>query len=125
MNNLNELLESAKAVLLGEAKEMSQKMAIEILKIIKDKKSYDDFLSLSIMDRNKLKAATGEKLTRDVPNADGRKTLFGTVVTIASGKKDSFYFDNGNFVKGDKTIVANAVGKKTFGELAKVAKIKL
>jgi len=123
------IIEAAQAVLLGEAKGMSKEVAIAVIKLNADKKSYDGAVTMNKMMRDELKAAlpAGTKLTRDVPGPNKGAT-FGKIVNLALGGSekmlDQFYFDGGSFIKGDKTIVKGAVGKKTFGELAKAAGVK-
>jgi len=123
------LIEACTAILLGEAKEMSKEVAIAVIKINAAKKAYDSSLTMSKWDRDVLKKSLpkGTKLTRDVPGPSKGAT-FGKIVNLALGGStkmlDQFYFDNGHFVKGDKTLVANAIGKKTFGDLAKAAGVK-
>ncbi len=111
---------------ITEAKEMSKEVAIAVIKINAAKKAYDSVrgVTMSKWDRDVLKKSLpkGTKLTRDVPGPSKGAT-FGKIVSIALGGGD-YYFDDADFVKGDKTLVANAIGKKTFGDLAKAAGIK-
>jgi hypothetical protein len=109
---------------ITEAKEISKEVAIAVIKINAAKKAYDSSLTMNKMDRETLKKSLpkGTKLTRDVPGPSKGAT-FGKIVSIALGGGD-YYFDDADFVKGDKTLVANAIGKKTFGDLAKKAGVK-
>ena len=122
------IIEAAQAV-LTEAKSMPKEVAIAVIKMIADRKAADGPVNMSASDRDELKALLpkGTKFTRDVP-APNKGATFGKIVNLALGGSekmlDQFYFDGGSFIKGDKTIVKGAVGKKTFGELAKAAGVK-
>ena len=120
---------------LREAKEMPQKVAMAILQVIADKKSHEGALTMNNASRDKVKEISGEKkLTRDVPGPttpDSAELDIGLLIAIALDQKTQKQGFNGS---GDwlqpinqpgKPKFKNAAGKKTFGELAKAAGVKL
>ena len=131
MKTIREIREAA----LNEAKEMPQKVAMAILQIIADRKSYEGALTLSNNDRAKVKEISGEKkLTRDVPNPttpDSAELDLGLLIAIALNQSTmkQGWSGGGDWLdpinKPGKPKFKNAAGKKTFGQLAKSAGVKL
>jgi hypothetical protein len=113
---------------ITEAKAMSKETAIEVLKILQYSKPYQGAITFNKAMRNTLKdnLPDGTKFTRDVPGPTSTNSAtFAELVTIASGGKDSFYFDDGDWVKNDKTLVKGGMNRKDFKTLIKAAGLKL
>ena len=113
---------------ITEAKAMSKETAIEVLKIIQYSKPYQGSITMNGMMRDTLKSnlPPGTRLTRDVPGpTSNNSATFGELVGIASGGKATFYFDDGDWVKDDKTLVKGGMNRKDFKTLIKAAGIKL
>jgi hypothetical protein len=110
--------------ILNEAKTMSKEVAVEIMKILSSSVVKDGQIYFSAFDRDELKAALpkGTRLTRDVPKPTSGQTL-GHILK-AAGVSGDCYFDNGDFVQGDKTVIKSAVGSSTYGEIASAVGIK-
>ena len=121
--------------IINEAKEMPQKVAMAILQVKKDEKSYEGALTMNNAGRDKVKEISGEKkLTKDVPGPTTPNSAdldIGLLIAIALDQKTQKQGFNGS---GDwlqpienrgKPKFKNAAGKKTFGQLAISAGVKL
>jgi len=121
--------------IINEAKEMPQKVAMAILQVKKDEKSYEGALTMNNAGRDKVKEISGEKkLTKDVPGPTTPSSAdldIGLLIAIALDQKTQKQGFNGS---GDwlqpienrgKPKFKNAAGKKTFGQLAISAGVKL
>ena len=124
-----------KELRLREAKEMPQKVAMAILQVIANTKSYEGALTMSNNDRDKVKELSGEKkLTRDVPNPttpNSAELDLGLLIAIALDQQTQKqgWSGGGDWLdpinKPGKPKFKNAAGKKTFGQLTKSAGVKL
>ena len=123
--------------IINEAKEMPQKVAMAVLQVIANKKSHEDAITMSNADRDKVMEISGEKkLTNDVPGPNTPSSAdldIGLLIAIALNQStmkqhlwnDDWVIDVPPNGKGGKVKFKNAVGKKTFGQLAKSVGVKL
>ena len=121
--------------IINEAKEMPQKVAMAVLQVIADKKSHEGALTMSNNDRDKVKEISGEKkLTKDVPGPTTPNSAdldIGLLIAIALNQKTQKqgFSGGGDWLQPinqpGKPKFKNAAGKKTFGQLAKAAGVKL
>jgi hypothetical protein len=86
---------------LIQSKKISKKYALETLKKWAD----DDIVMVVKQGRHGV-------WTEDGLSPDG-ESLVGCLVKAAAKKKDEYYFDDNEFVKGDKTIMVVKVGVTT------------
>jgi hypothetical protein len=121
--------------IINEAKEMPQKVAMAILQVKKDEKSYEGALTMNNAGRDKVKEISGEKkLTKDVPGPttpNSAELDLGLLIAIALNQSTmkQGWSGGGDWLdpinQPGKPKFKNAAGKKTFGQLAKSAGVKL
>ena len=98
--------------------------ALKLLKFVKDTKikTADDEITLSLNDRDKLKAQIGGKLPRGIPGPE--QGLRVTQIINFADPSGDYYNDGGDFVSKEKTILPAGKGK-TVGDFARAAGIKV